>query len=94
MDAPDTSRWTLDGVAKLGWPVTRSPLEDDCLVLYGDWIVAVLHPLHPDGSVWWIKAERSSVWRTVKDVAVWGRDELDQLPVHVGFGTETSGGRV
>ena len=93
MDAPDTSRWTLDGVAKLGWPVTRSPLADDCLVFYGDWIVAVLHPLHPDGSVWWLKAERSSVWRTVKDVAVWERDELERLPVHVDFESEKPGGR-
>ena len=82
MDTLDTSDWTIDGVAKLGWPITRSRFVDDCLVFYGDWIVAVLHPLRPDGSAWLLVAERSSVWRTVKDVTVWGRDELERLPLH------------
>ena len=87
MDRYDRSTWTLDGLTKLGWPVTRSSLGGDCLVLYGDWVVAVLHPLHPDHSAWLLAAERSSVWRDVANVAVWGCDELERIPIHDGYQT-------
>ena len=83
----DTSTWTLDGLAKLGWPVTRSPFRGECLIHYGDWVVAVLHQIHPDASAWLLVAERSSVWRDVADVVVWGRDELGRIPIHDGYGT-------
>jgi hypothetical protein len=86
----DTAGWTLDGLAKLGWPVTRSEFSDDCLVFYGDWTVAVLRPIHPDRSAWLLVAERSSVWRDVTDVAVWGRDELERIATRETYVTEQS----